>query len=140
MKILLAVDGSEHSIRAARHVINAVTGCEKHEILLLNVQEPIDAPEIRSHMKASEIEAMQESRGGDALFPVRKVLDGAGVPYTPVVLIGPLAETIVQFAADQGCDKIVMGTRGLGALGSALLGSVSQKVLQLTELPVTLVK
>lgn len=140
MKILLAVDGSEHSIRAARHVINAVTGCEKHEILLLNVQEPIDAPEIRSHMKASEIEAMQETRGGDALASVRKVLDEANVSYTPVVLIGPLAETIVQFAADQGCDKIVMGTRGLGALGSALLGSVSQKVLQLTDLPVTLVK
>lgn len=140
MKILLAVDGSEHSIRAAHHVINAVSGCERHEVVLLNVQEPIDAPEIRSHMKASEIEAMQETRGGDALAPVRAVLDAAGAPYTPVVLIGPIAETIVQFATDQGCDKIVMGTRGLGALGSALLGSVSQQVLQLTHLPVTLVK
>ncbi|NWG31755.1 MAG: universal stress protein [Rhodocyclaceae bacterium] len=140
MKILLAVDGSDHSLRAAHHVINAVSGCAGHQVFLLNVQEPVDAPEIRSHMKASEIEAMQETRGGDALAPVREILDAAGVSYTPVVLIGPLAETIVQFAADQGCDKIVMGTRGLGALGGALLGSVSQKVLQLSSLPVTLVK
>lgn len=140
MKILLAVDGSEHSLRAARHVIDAVSGCADHEVFLLNVQEPIDAPEIRSHMKASEIEAMQETRGGDALAPARQVLDEAGVLYQPSVLIGPLAQTIVQFAADQGCDEIVMGTRGLGALSGALLGSVSQKVLQLTELPVTLVK
>lgn len=140
MKILLAVDGSEHSVRAARHVIGAVDGCARHEIALLNVQEPIDAPEILGHMKASEIEAMQETRGGDALAPAREVLDAAGVTYTPCVLIGPLAETIHQFAIDQKCDKIVMGTRGLGALGGALLGSVSQKVLQLTQLPVTLVK
>lgn len=140
MKILLAVDGSEHSIRAAHHVINAVKGCDRHEVMLLNVQEPVDAPEIRSHMTASEIEAMQETHGGDALMPVREVLDEAGVRYTPTVLIGPIAETIVQFAEDHKCDKIVMGTRGLGALGSALLGSVSQKVLQLTHLPVTLVK
>ncbi len=140
MKILLAVDGSEHSIRAARHVIEAVKGCDLHEVVLLNVQEPVDAPEIRSHMKASEIEAMQETHGGDALRPVRGVLDAAGVRYTPTVLIGPVAETIVQFADDHKCDKIVMGTRGLGALGGALLGSVSQKVLQLARLPVTLVK
>jgi len=140
MKILLAVDGSEHSLRAARHVIEAVRGCDRHEVLLLNVQAPIDAPEILSHMKPSEIEAMQETRGGDALAPARELLDAAGVRYTPTVLIGPLAETIVQFAEDQKCDKIVMGTRGLGALGSALLGSVSQKVLQLSRMPVTLVK
>jgi nucleotide-binding universal stress UspA family protein len=56
------------------------------------------------------------------------------------VLIGSLAETIHQFATDQHCDKIVMGTRGLGALGSALMGSVTTELLRLTQLPVTLVK
>jgi nucleotide-binding universal stress UspA family protein len=140
MKILLPVDGSEHALRAARHLVAMLEGCASHQVLLLNVQAPIDAPEVRSHMPASEIEAMQETRGGDALAGARAVLDQAGIAYTPSVLIGPVAETIAEFAADQGCDKIVMGTRGLGAVGSMLLGSVTTKLLHLTSLPVTLVK
>lgn len=140
MNILLPVDGSPHSDRATRHVIALLQNCNGQAVHLLNVQEPIDAPEVRSHMRADEIEAMQTSRGGDALASARALLDAAGVAYTPTVLIGPLAETIHQFATDQKCDKIVMGTRGLGAFGSALMGSVATELLQLTELPVTLVK
>ncbi|MEW6512711.1 MAG: universal stress protein [Pseudomonadota bacterium] len=140
MKILLPVDGSAHSDRATRHVIALLQGCSGHSVLLLNVQEPIDAPEVRSHMRASEIEAMQETRGGDALASARALLDTAGLACSPAVLIGPIAETIAHYAVDQKCDKIVMGTRGLGALGSVLLGSVTTELLQLTELPVTLVK
>jgi nucleotide-binding universal stress UspA family protein len=140
MKILLPVDGSPHSDRATQHVIALLQGCDGHTVLLLNVQAPIDAPEIRSHMRASEIEAMQETRGGDALASARGLLDKAGIAYAPSVLIGPLAETIHQFATNQNCDKIVMGTRGLGALGSVLLGSVTTELLRLTNLPVTLVK
>jgi nucleotide-binding universal stress UspA family protein len=140
MKILLPVDGSEPSLRAARHVVVMLAGCGEHEIHLLNVQPPVDAPEIRSHMTASEIEAMQQTRGGDALEAVRKVLNDAGQTYTPAVMLGPVAETIAKAATDLGCDKIVMGTRGLGSLGNALMGSVTTHVLQLTQLPVTLVK
>lgn len=140
MKILLPVDGSEQSVRAARHVVNSLRSCNSYQVLLLNVQAPIDAPEIRSHMPEREIEAMQETRGGDALAPARAVLDQAGVAYAPSVLIGPVAETIAQFAADQGCEKIVMGARGLGAVAGMLMGSVTARVLHLTQLPVTLVK
>jgi nucleotide-binding universal stress UspA family protein len=140
MKILLPVDGSDHAVRAAKHLISMLEGCASHEVLLLNVQEPIDAPEVRSHMPASEIEAMQETHGGDAMASVRTVLDKAGIAYVPTVLIGPIAESIAKFASDQGCDKIVMGTRGLGAVSGILLGSVTTKLLHLTNLPVTLVK
>lgn len=140
MKVLLPVDGSGHSDRAVQHVISAVTGCPGREVLLLNVQVPIDAPELLGHMPASEIEAMQQARGGDALASARARLDQAGVAYTPVVRVGPVAETIARYASENGCDKIVMGTRGLGAIGSVLLGSVTSQLMKLTELPVTLVK
>ena len=140
MKILLSVDGSTHSDRAVRHVIALLQGCSAHSVHLLNVQEPIDAPEIRSHMRASEIEAMQETRGGDALASARALLDTAGIGYAPAVLIGPIAASIARHAAEQGCEQIVMGTRGLGTLGSMLMGSVATELLALTDLPVTLVK
>lgn len=140
MKILLPVDGSAHSDRATQHVIAMLQGCGGHQVLLVNVQAPIDAPEVRSHMRADEIEAMQTARGGDALASARSLLEQAGVACTPNVLLGPVAETIAQYAADQGCDQIVMGTRGLGALGGMLMGSVTTRLLHLTDLPVTLVK
>lgn len=140
MKILLPVDGSGHSDRATRHVIAMLEGCGGHALHLINVQAPIDAPEVRSHMRADEIEAMQETRGGDALVSARALLDQAGIAYTPAVLLGPIAESIARYATEQGCDKIVMGTRGLGAIGSVLMGSVTTELLRITELPVTLVK
>ncbi|GAB1392205.1 universal stress protein [Rhodocyclaceae bacterium] len=140
MKILLAVDGSDHSDRAAQHVIAMLQGCAGHALHVINVQAPIDAPEVRSHMPADEIEAMQTARGGDALASARALLDKAGITYSPNVLLGPVAETLARFAVEQGCDKIVMGTRGLGAISSVLMGSVTTALLHQTQLPVTLVK
>ena len=140
MKILLPVDGSNHSDRAVRHVISEVNAGAGTQVALINVQAPIDAPELLGHMPECEIEAMQETRGGDALESARKLLEKAGVPYTPSVLIGEIAETIDQYAKENGCEKIVMGTRGMGAIGSVLMGSVATRLLSLTELPVTLVK
>lgn len=140
MKILLPVDGSGQSDRAAQQVIALLKNCGKHEVHVVNVQPPIDAPEVRSHMTVGEIEAMQETRGGDALASARALFEQAGIACTPAVLIGPVAESIVKYAVDNGCDKIVMGTRGLGAIGNVLMGSVATQVLHLTALPVTLVK
>ena len=140
MKILLPVDGSGPSDRAVQHLISTVNGCTDREIYLINIQAPIDAPELLGHMPASEIEAMQEARGGDSLVSARALLEKAGIPYIAAVLVGPVAETIVDYAKKNGCEKIVMGTRGLGALGSVLLGSVTSRLMSLTDLPVTLVK
>jgi len=140
MKILLPVDGSSHSDRAVRHVISEVNRGAGTQVVLINVQSPIAASELFGHMPAYEIEAMQEARGGDALQSARVLLDEAGVPYAPAVLIGQVAETIARYALENSCEQIVMGTRGLGAVRSVLMGSVATRVLGLTELPVTLVK
>jgi nucleotide-binding universal stress UspA family protein len=140
MKILLPVDGSAHSDRAVKHLAAMLQLCTGHDVVLANVQAPITAPEVLSHMPPREIEAMQETRGGDALASARAVLDAAGIAYTPAVLLGPVAETIAKYASETGCDKIIMGTRGLGALGSVLMGSVTADLLRLTDLPITLVK
>ena len=56
-----------------------MAGCPGREIHLINVQSPIDAPELLSHMPMREIEAMQQTRGGDALVSARELLDKAGL-------------------------------------------------------------
>ncbi|MBK7765765.1 MAG: universal stress protein [Sulfuritalea sp.] len=140
MKILLPVDGSEHSERVARHAILLARNCIVCEILLLNVQPPVDAPEVRGHMPLSEIEAMQQTRGGDAMASTRALLDAAGVKYVPEVALGPVAETIAHIANERQCDEIVMGLRGAGKLVTVFMGSVARDVFALAHCPVTAVK
>ena len=47
---------------------------------------------------------------------------------------------ITRKAEELNCDAIIMGTRGMGALGNLVMGSIATKVVHLTRLPVTLVK
>lgn len=141
LKVLVPVDGSENAQRAVLHVISLTQGRVKPmEVVLLNVQAPIDAWEVRRVFKPEEIEAMLEVQGGEALKGARELLDQAGVRYTPQVLIGDAAQTIAEQAKSQECEHIVMGTRGVSSLANLLMGSVATKVIHLTDLPVTLVK
>lgn len=140
LKALVPVDGSDNSLRAVRHVIALVQGREPMQIHLVNVQEPVDAWEVKRVFRPEEIEAVQELDGGDELHAARELLDQAKLPYVCEVLLGDVAQSIVKYAEDQGCDKIIMGTHGRSALSRLLLGSVTTRVIQLTAIPVTLVK
>lgn len=140
LKILLPVDGSRASLRAVEYVVGLAATCQPMDILLVNVQPPADSWELTSFLKPAEIEAMQESKGGDALAAARQRLEAAGLAYTPRVLLGPVAASLVACAADSGCTKIVMGNKGESFLAEAVAGSVAHEVLRLTTLPVTFVK
>lgn len=139
-KVLVPVDGSAPAHRAVRHVVALAGRDPSFEAVLLNVQPEVDEWSVRRVLRPEEIEAMEVSRGGDVLRPECGVLKAAGVRFTPLVAIGQAAETIVSVATEQGCDGIVMGTRGQGLVAGVLMGSVSTQVLRLTGLPVMLIK
>ena len=68
------------------------------------------------------------------------LLDTAGIVYTLELAEGEVAETLVQFVEREKRDMIVMGTWGTGTVANLVLGSVTTKVIHLTNIPVTLVK
>lgn len=140
LKTLLPVDGSVASLRAVEYVIRLYQSCNSGEIVLINVQSPSDSWELKSHLRPAEIQAMQESRGGDAIASARELLDAAKVPYEAEVLLGPVAETIVASAKEMGCEQIIMGNKGESFIAEAITGSVAHDVLRLSSLPVTYVK
>jgi nucleotide-binding universal stress UspA family protein len=141
-KILLAVDGSESAIRATRKLIETAGWYQAGpEIELVTVHLPLPqvggfATTVVSH---EMVERYHAEEGARALAASRKLLDEAGLRYTPHILVGEVASTIVEHARKTGADLICMGTRGMTAMAKLVLGSVPTKVLHLTTVPVLLV-
>lgn len=138
-KILLPVDGSDHAYEAAQYIVRFVREHGPVEVHVLNVEpKPI---EWQTHgMETDAIQAHLAARAHMTMKPVLHLLNEAGVSHHDHVKLGDAAETIVALANELGCDTIVMGTRGLGALSGLALGSVGRKVLHLASMPVICVK
>jgi nucleotide-binding universal stress UspA family protein len=62
-----------------------------------------------------------------------------GVEATAVTLFGDPADAIAEYAATNKADLIIIGSRGLGAVSSAIYGSVSRALVQRSEIPVTVI-
>ena len=143
LRILIAIDGSEHSARTVKHVIRMKEGMrQKLEVLLLNVQPPIPMKNVLFEGRLSEVHRLEEplkQQGVRDLAPAVAALRAAGVECESHVEIGEPAPAIARFAKTHHCEMIVMGTRGMGAIASLFLGSVATKVVHLSPLPVLLV-
>lgn len=139
-RILLATDGSPHSAHAL-HYVSRLSGIDPDlDVHLMNVQPRILSGNVRSYFSTSQIEAYQKAEGMSAMKRPIRLLEKSSVRHQVHIRTGPAAEVIVQAARDLKCDRIVMGTRGLAAAGSLLLGSVAYGVVHRSDLPVTLVK
>lgn len=140
-KLLVPVDGSETSLRALRHAISIAQTNGPVTIHVVSVhEEPIIFGEVSVYVSKEKIAALQRQQAEAPLKVADELLKKAGVEHTTEVLEGPIAATIARHAEQLGCDGIVMGTRGMSALGDLILGSVAIKVLHAAKMPVTLVK
>ena len=140
MKILVPVDGSRAAQRAVLHAA-ALGKLRGAQVILLNVQPPLPLyGMVRAYMPSDEYHAACAAHARAALDPAARLLKRKGVPCRADVVYGEPAKCIIAAARAQKCDAIVMGTRGQGAVGNLLLGSVATKVIHLAKVPVTLVK
>lgn len=140
LKFLIPIDGSDQSQRAVQHVIRLAQCPEAPKLYLLNVREWSSSWEVGRFLNKEEIGRMQQSEGEVDLRRARELLDRAGMDYDAQVAVGPVAQTISDFARQQDCDQIFIGSHGRGGLAGLLLGSVATKVIHLTKIPVTIVK
>ena len=142
MKILLAVDGSKPSLDAVDLVIRTFGELRsKPEVELVTVHLPVPKlPRMGMAVGKTQLAKYYEEEGEAKLAAAKKKLDAAGVSYTAQILVGPVAETIVKRANASKCQLICMGSRGMSALGKALVGSTATKVLNLASQPLLIVK
>ncbi len=140
MNILLAADGSKYTKKALAFLINHVSLLNKTDRLhVLNVQMTIP-PRARSAVGREIVDNYQSTEAEKVLQPIRKFLDRHGTNYTADWIIGNPADDIVQTAKADKAHLIVMGTHGHGVLGRILMGSVAQRVVSHSDIPVLLVK
>jgi len=142
MKILLAVDGSKSSLDAVDCVIDHADWFrDKPEVELVTVHLPVPKlPRMGVAVGRAQLERYYEEEGQQNLAAAKRKLDAARVKYQPRILVGDIAESIVKQAKSARCDLIYIGTRGMSVLGKALVGSTATKVLQISDVPVLLVK
>jgi YjbE family integral membrane protein len=141
-RVLVAVDGSEGSAQAVRHLIALRQDLRDPAglaVQLLNVQRPVTG-DVSTFVASGTLDDYYRDNSEKALAPARTLLDAAGVTYQTEQRVGDPGPTIAEAAQAQGCDLIVMGTRGLSGHAGALLGSVAQSTVSQCSVPVLLVK
>lgn len=140
LKILLPVDGSENSRKTVFDFIQLLGWYkEKPEIHLLNVQYPLNG-NVSLFINQADIKQYHQEEALKSLQDTRDLLDQAGIAYQYHIIVGDPAEMIVRLANEEQYDQIMMGPRGKSGIKGLLLGSVTNKVMQLSDIPVLLVK
>lgn len=146
LKILIAVDGSEHdhcSIDAVSKLANASVLVDAILICVRSGahMEPLVATDHYSEVTIQKINAEQEAEQTRVLERATDYARAHGLLATETVAAyGPVSAEIIRVARERSVDIIAMGTRGMGALGNLFLGSVAQKVVHLAPVPVLLCK
>ena len=140
-KILAPLDGSELSECSLEHVKAIVTGCRVPEVVLLRVVEPAPA---QAYLEVSEdfrrgVEEKTLAEAGDYLSKAAANLKKEGAVAQTAVIGGRAAEEILDYASKNQVDLIVMSTHGRSGISRWVMGSVAEKIMRHSPIPVLMV-
>ena len=135
--IIVGVDGSEHGQKAAR-AAGEMARLMQADLWLVIAYEPLPAYMGQPFQQQFISERTEHSRA--IAQNARAEIGEVPGLLEEEILEGPAAEALLAVAETRHADLIVMGTRGLGRLGSLLIGSQSQKVAAQANCPVMLIR
>ena len=147
-KILVAVDGSRHSLKAVEIAASIAVGCKAKMIILtvIKVHQPAKvSDELRAyakleHIAGADLEAMKVISNQLLSHAETSARDQGVENIVKIMETGPVARTIVGCAKQNEVDLIAIGTRGMGNIEATLRGGVSHRVEMLAKCSVLTVK
>lgn len=136
--ILLAADGSSHSVRACEKAIYIANRTKGAAITLIHVVDdiPSQSDVVDEEMNPRDIPDHRKQR----IFPLQQRIEKENISLTIKHVFGEPGPTIVREANDGNFDIVVIGSRGLNQFQQMVLGSVSHKVAKRAKCPVLIVK
>ena len=127
MKILVGVDGSDHSYEALKYAIGEAQQKNAELTAVLSLVETKTREEAQQHQNT--IKQARDLMRGAGMEPDARFLVRAGTLSA--------AEDIIQFAEANGYDQIIVGSHGRTGISRILLGSVADEVVRRARCPVT---
>ncbi len=129
-KVIWATDGSEHADRAMPYAVQAAQadGAELHVVHVVEKLVGPRAANLDAFANEDDIKAKVERQA-------KAIAAENGLKTSLDVVVGVgnrIGDRIAEIAQDAGADLIVVGTRGHGALGSFVLGGVTQRLLHVS--------
>ena len=140
LNILIPVDGSSHALLAVHHAVRLVHAGLKARFVLANVQESATLYEMVVAHDPAVLDMVNEEAGLDLMRPALALMEAAGLAVVQEVATGDPANTLIVIIERQGCDAVVMAAGTGGGLRAALLGSVTQHLVDHSPVPVTVVR
>jgi nucleotide-binding universal stress UspA family protein len=134
-KILIATDGSQHSEKAAKIGVE-LARLSGGRIIAVYVADTTRMSHLPDDMLLFSIRDILIREGKEAASTVEKLAKEAGVAFESQVKEGNPGEEILDYARSAGVDIIVMGSVGRTGLDKFLLGSVAEKVVRNSKIPV----
>lgn len=137
--LAIAVDGSPTALHAVRHGMQLVQNGLQAHIALIHVQEAASLLELATQDADAIAQAATEA-GEHLMAPAVALLEKAEIPFSTEVVLGEPATVLLDMAESLQACMLIVGARGMGIVGRALIGSVSQAILNRANLPVLIVK
>lgn len=132
-RVLLPTDGSETAAQAAPHAIGHAARFDA-DLHALFVIEQATSPGVVGQAEAAQ-DALGE-RGREAIDTIREEAREAGVQVDGAVRMGVPSQEILSYADEVDADLVVMSTHGRSGVGRFLMGSVTERVLRQSDVPV----
>ena len=138
-KILIALDGSETSSAALGAGLELAED-EGAEVIFAHVASLLDFAPAHNGDEHAPPDRFPTADWDPVLREAMMLAEGRGVKARPELLVGYPAKQILRLASEAEADLVVIGSRGLGRVKSAILGSTSREVLARADRPVLVVR
>jgi nucleotide-binding universal stress UspA family protein len=138
-RFLVAVDGSDASVKAVRTVLSLAEPLNV-QVTLLYVVPPVVGAGGGGWAPMDEIHAAEVTHGQKVLAEVLATVGKSALNIETRAVVGPPVETIASVAEDEAYDLVAVGSTGKGAVKRLLLGSTADRLVQLSTRPVLVVR
>ena len=138
-KIMVAVDGSEHSLKAAEYALEVAKSFNA-QLFAITVTSVPQSYHLRQEDVLEESSEMNDSKAWLEKFSREAKTDNIELKTELINSHRPVDYVILEYAEENNIDLIVVGTRGRSGFKRLLLGSIASSVVTYAHCPVMVVK